>query len=145
MIEIPDNLKSAMEQYANIKVELENDLDLQLLNASVDSLLVEVNTIEQKIQELTEPSDKKLKELDEYIKGQVMELEGTAKHVGVNAKYRKGYDRETWQGKVMTKILLDNPNLALIFTPARKVTPVKASVSISYEPEPIPETEEAPF
>ena len=143
MNEIPDNLKSAMEQYANINVELENDADLQLLQASIDSLLIEVNSVELKIKELVEPQDKKLKDLDEYIRAQVMELEGTAKHAGVKAAYRKGYDRETWQGKKMTKILLDNPSLVPIFTPARKVTPVKASITISYEPEPIPE--EAPF
>ena len=144
MNEIPDNLKSAMEQYANINVELENDVDIQAMNAAVDNLLFEVNDIEQKIQELTASSDKKLKDLDEYIRAQVMEFEGTAKHAGVNAKYRSAYDRETWQGKKMTKILLDNPSLVPIFTPARKVTPVKASVSISYEPEPEP-LPEVPF
>ncbi len=144
MNEIPDNLKSAMEQYANVNVELENDADLQLLQASIDSLLIEVNSIELKIKELIEPQDKKLKDLDEYIRAQVMEFEGTAKHAGVKAAYRKAYDRETWQGKKMTKILLDNPSLVPIFTPARKVTPVKASISISYEPEPEP-LPEVPF
>lgn len=143
MSEIPDNLKSAMEQYANIRVELENDADLQLLQASIDSLLIEVDAIEQKIKKLVEPQDKKLEELRDYIRAQVYELEATAKHAGVKAAYRKAYDRETWQGKKMTKILLDNPSLVPIFTPARKVTPVQASVTISYEPEPI--AEEAPF
>ena len=141
MNELPNNLKKAMEDYANVKVELENDAEIKMLNALLDNLMIDVNDIELKIRTLMEPSHGVLKALTAYIKGQVFRLEGTAKHVGVIAKYRSGYDRETWQGKVMTKILLDNPNLAPIFTPARKVTPVVASVTVSYKPEPIPEEE----
>ena len=52
MTEIPDNLKSAMEQYANIKVELENDAELEMLQALIDNLMIDVNATELKIQEL---------------------------------------------------------------------------------------------
>lgn len=143
MTEIPDNLKSAMEQYANIKVELENDIDIQLLNASVDSLLVEVNNIEQKIQKLTEPSDKKLKEIDEYIRGQVLELEITAKHAGVVATYSKPHSRTNWISKKMTDICMNDPELLERVTSARSVKEYPAKVAVTYEPEPIPE--KAPF
>ncbi len=147
MNEIPENLKEAMKTYAVNHELIEQDLSILLRKTKRDDLLEEVNAIDLEIEKLSEPYLSKIKETEDYIKAQVLEVGKSVEFIGVKVSHRKGHERISWNNKQMSSILLSNPNLAPIFTPARKVTDVKPSVTVKYlgPPEPDDEIESVQF
>lgn len=132
MTEIPENLKAAMTEYALQHNLMDSDHGLKELNEIRDELLRQVNDVDLQIEKESARYMSKMMELEGYIQGHVFELGTTVTHEGVKASHRSGYERITWDNKKMSSILLSNPNLAPIFTPARKVTEVRPSVSVVY-------------
>ena len=144
---IPENLKEAMKQHAVNHELLDMDLAIHQRNLEKDKLLEKVNALDIEIEKLSEPYLLNISETEGYIKAQVLELGTSVEHMGVKVSHRTGHERISWNNKKMSSILLSNPNLAPIFTPARKVTDIKPSVTVKYlgPPEPEGETEETPF
>jgi hypothetical protein len=143
MNEIPKNLKSAMERYANTVLQMEENPEAKALNELVDELLIQVNKYELEIQKLNKPLEDDLEKMEDYIRGQVLELEATAKHAGVVATYSKPHTRTNWISKKMTDLCMADPELLEKVMPARSVKEYPAKVKVTYAPEPI--AEEAPF
>ena len=146
---IPENLKQAMKTYAVNHELIEQDLKLIQLNMKLDDLLEKVNALNLEIEKESEPYLSAIRENEEYIKAQVLELDRSVEFVGVKVSHRKAHERISWNNNAMSSILLLNPNLAPIFTPARKVTDVKPSVTVKYlgplEEEIEPESESVQF
>ncbi len=131
MNDIPENLKSAMEQYSKINADLENDQVLKQAQFEYDYTVTEAKRKLDKFHERREQYLVRLLRIEDYIKAQVMELGHSVLHCGVKAQHRSGYERISWDNKHMTKILMDNPALLTTFKPARKVTEVRPSVTVT--------------
>jgi len=128
--EIPENLKSAMAEYATQSQLMKGDDAIIDLYNVRDELAKQLADVEKVIE--TQTSKYRIKELEEYITSQVMEYGESVVHAGVKAKHVSGYVKTTWQGKVIDKILFDNPSLIPIFKPAKKETDVKPRVTVEY-------------
>jgi len=122
---VPGNLQEAMQKWQEVYFNKAGDKEISKLGD-------EINLLKVRLDRACEPFNTELQELEEYIKAQVMELGQSIEHSGVKAAHRKGHERVSWNNKEMSSILLSNPNLAPIFTPARKVTEVKPSVSVKW-------------
>jgi len=134
--ELPDNLKQAMESYANAKRAMDADNKIADLSEIRDELLRQANDVDLQIEKIAHKYAKQLDEFENYIKAQVFEIGSTVEYAGVKASHRSGYERVSWNNKKMSSILLSNPNLAPIFAPARKVTEVDPSVTVNYVGQP---------
>ncbi len=132
MNEIPENLKSALEKYADNNLAMECDSKIQSLNDKRDLILEQVTAVDLELEQATSQYTDRLKEVEEYITAQVFELGTSLDYAGVEVKHVSGYVRETWNGKSINKILLDNPALIPTFKPAKKETQVKPRVKITY-------------
>ena len=125
MNDIPENLTKAMTRYREVVLEKAADKEISKIGD-------QINVLSAQLDKVCESYDQEKAELEEYIKAQVLELEHSVDHDGVKASHRKAHERITWDNKMMGSILLSNPNLAPIFGPARKVTQIKASVSVKW-------------
>ena len=132
MDEIPENLKQAMESYALQHLNMEENDQIKDLEEIRDELLRQVNDVDLQIEKLANGYLRKIEELEDYIKSQVLEIGSSVEYAGVKVSHRVGHERITWNNKKMSSILLSNPNLAPIFAPARKVTNVNPSVNVIY-------------
>lgn len=131
MNDIPKNLKAAMEAYAKVHADYANDGALKQAQLEYDIALEAAQRILKSVDPIRESYDLEIAKLEDYIKAQVMELGHSVLHSGVKASHRSGYERITWDNQYMTKILMDNPALLPTFKPARKVTEVKPSVTVT--------------
>ena len=141
MNEIPDNLKTALEQYAEQNKALNEDQEIRKFDNAKLELERKLSELDSQIVEASKSYLHRIVELEDYIAAQVMEIGSSVNHAGVEAKHVSGYTRTTWQGKVIEKILIDNPALISTFKPARKETEVKPRVNVIYHG-PQEETEE---
>lgn len=130
--EIPENLKHAMEEYAKQYELMDSDKKLKDLEEIRGELLRQVNDVDLQIEKFAGIYMRAAQELEKYIEVQIMELGQSMSHAGVEAKHVKGYVRSTWQGKVMDKILFENPALIPLFKPAKKETEVAPRVNVIY-------------
>jgi len=148
MIEIPDNLKAAMESYADQQEKIADHGTAQKIQPRIDALNEQIKELQGQLNTALQPHLEKIAELEDYIVAQVLEVGATTSHAGVTAKHRSGYERTTWDNKQMTKLCMSNPALLDLLGSARKVSEVKPSVAINYtapDPEPIGVDHAIPF
>jgi len=147
MTEIPDNLKAAMESYADQVKKADQHSATLTFQHQIDALNEQIKELRLQLLTALHPYLEKIAELEDYITAQVFEVGATTSHAGVTAKHRSGYERTTWDNKQMTKLCMSNPALLDLLAPARKVTEVNPSVTVSYTaPKPIEEVTDAiPF
>lgn len=146
--ELGGNLLAAMEKYARQINQAALNPAIVIAKKLYDDKYEEMIAAQEVVDKLEKPYKEKADELEEYIIAQVLELGLSAKHAGVEAKHRKGYERVTWNNKEMTSLCMKNPALLDLLASARKVTDVDPSVKISYTPEVVEsetQSEETPF
>jgi len=133
MTEILGNLKSAMEEFARVTEQVNDDKEVKDLRYQMDDLHAKMNILETQLAVVIKPFYEKIDELREYIKAQVLELGSSASHNGVEAKYRKGYTSETYPVKEVRKILLATPAILPAFNAISVTKEIAPSVSVSYK------------
>jgi hypothetical protein len=135
MNEIPGNLLDAMEQYSRINHRMANDAKLKQAQLEYDQAVEAAKRILDAVEPIRESYESDIVQLEDYIKAQVLELGRSVVHNDVKASHRSGYERVTWDNKKITSLIMENPVLAQIVVPARKVTEVAPSVSVSINPQ----------
>ena len=128
---ITDNVKKALDDYRLLTINMGFDAKAKVVKDEIDSLKERMDGLEKELAEIEEPYKKKLDEIEGYVKIQALEISTSFEHAGVKVSYRKGYERITWTSKEMDNICLKNPALLSLLAPARKITLVDPSVSIS--------------
>lgn len=134
MTEIPGNLKAAMEAYISTAADMNLNPVVIECRLKVENAMRALEVAQSTLNDAEQSYRDRMREKEDYIIAQVLELGTSIAHYGVTAKHRNGYERVTWDNKKMTSICMANPALLDLLAPARKVTDVAPSVKISYEP-----------
>jgi hypothetical protein len=119
--EISGPLEAAMVLFAAASSDLGGG-DEELAKARVE------------FERLAEPYKDRLKSASEFIKAHLLEIEHTVSHESVKATFRKGHERVSWNGKELDSLCLKNPALLEMLGSARKISPVKPSISVKWDP-----------
>ena len=133
MNEIPENLKSAMEEFVTQLTQMEQDSEVIATTKAYDDIFAKLEKAQEAGDQARERFEKRIEELGASIKAQVLELGASASHKGVEAKYRTGYTSETYPVKEVRKILLANPAILPAFNAISVVKEVEPSVRVSYQ------------
>lgn len=128
---ITDNVKKALEEFANQNTQMEQDPEVIATTKAYNDILAELEEAEIRGNLARARFQNRIEELEEYIKAHALEIATSFEHMGVKVSYRKGYERITWVRKKMDELCLKNPALLDLLAPARKITPVDPSVSIA--------------
>jgi hypothetical protein len=117
----PAPLKAALIEFAVVE-EMLSGGDGKLANARME------------FDRLARPYKARLKSASEFIKAHLLEIEHTVSHESVKATFRKGHERVSWNGKELDSLCMKNPALLEMLGSARKVSPVKPSISVKWDP-----------
>ena len=118
--EVPGQLKAAMIEFAIVE-EMLGGGDDDLAKARVE------------FERLAEPYKDRLAAAREFITAHLLEIEHSVAHESVKATFRKGHERVSWNGKELDSLCLKNPALLEMLGSARRVSPVKPSISVKWD------------
>ena len=91
-------------------------------------LQAELNKLQSKIDNISEPFADQARVLEEEIKSEVLEFGKKYEHPLANVTYRKAYTRTTYDDKKLDMYALTHPEV----TDFKKVTEVSATTSIKW-------------
>lgn len=105
------NIEGALEQYRRVRWMMDNDSTVQQYKRQVERA-------QKRLDEVKAPYKSKLDELEDYITGNVLELEESVSIEGVTAQHRSGHTRVYYKSKIMGRLLARNPMVAEIIADA---------------------------
>lgn len=130
---VPVPLQNALQKYGDVMIEMGDDPKLAKAQAAVVSALAVVAKAEGVVADLEAPYMSLIGEFETFIIGHVLELGSSAQVGPAKATFTKSHDRVSYDRKSIEKICLENPALNSMLSPARKVTPVDARVSVKFD------------
>lgn len=130
---VPEPLQKALQSYGSVMIEMGVDPDLAEAQATIDKAQVVIDDARKVLANLEVPYMNLIGEYEKFIKGHTLELGSSAQVGPAKATFTKAHERVSYDRKSIEKICLENPALNSMLSPARKVTPVDARVSVKFD------------
>lgn len=130
---VPEPLQKALQKYGSVMIEMGVDPELAKAQVAIDKAQEIVDHARSVLIDLEAPYMSLIGEFEMFIEGHVLELESSAQVGPAKATFTKAHERVSYDRKSIEKICLENPALNSMLSPARKVTPVDARVSVKFD------------